>query len=75
MKIFNLPNDKEFYQTFKKDIEKAESVIIASPYLSGNIITYWREKMISEDKANFTIIYDIGNEQEGRAKWFRGKDR
>ena len=54
-------------------MEKAESVIIASPYLSGNIITYWREKMVSEDKANFTIIYDIGNEQEGRVSGLEGR--
>ncbi|QHS23452.1 NgoFVII family restriction endonuclease [Virgibacillus sp. MSP4-1] len=72
MKIYHLPDNREFYKDFKVDLKHAKEVVIVSPYLSANIITHWRRLFKEKDKINFTIVYDIGNEKEGRNSGLEG---
>src|SRR5699024_8310288 len=48
-----------------QDMKKANRVIIVSPYLNMDTIKYWRSLSPVRNAGSFTIIYDIGKEQEG----------
>ena len=73
MKIYYLPEEKDFSIDIMEDLKRAKKVVLISPFLSVNVIKEWRDACKNIPCEDFTIVYDI-NEDSGEGKYLPGKN-